>query len=287
MRIGVVFPQTEIGDDPIVIRDYVQAAEGVGYHHLLAFDHVVGAGLANRPGWRRPYDVSHAFHEPLVLFGYAAGLTERIELVAGVLVLPQRQTVLVAKQAAELDVLSGGRLRLGVGVGWNEVEYVALGQDFHNRGRRIQEQVALMRALWTEPVVDFTGSWHRVPEAGIRPLPVQRPIPVWMGGHADAVLRRVAAMADGWFPQTAPDSEARRTLDRLRDYAVAAGRDPAAIGIEARADIRHGEPSTWPRFVAGWRELGATHMGINTMGLGLQGREHIEAIERLHRELVE
>ncbi len=287
VRTGVVFPQTEIGDDPAVIRDYVQTAEGLGYHHLLVFDHVLGAGLANRPGWRRPYDASTQFHEPFVLFGYVAGLTQRIELVTGVLVLPQRQAALVAKQAAEVDVLTGGRLRLGVGVGWNEVEFTALGADFHNRGRRIEEQIEVMRALWTEPVVDFTGRSHRVPEAGIRPLPVQRPIPVWMGGHAEVVLRRTATMADGWFPQTAPDADTRRTLDRLRDYAVNAGRDPAKIGIEARAGIRHGDPSTWPKFTAGWRELGATHMGINTMGLGLRGREHIEAIERFHRELVD
>jgi probable F420-dependent oxidoreductase len=175
LRTGIVFPQKEIGDDPVLIRDFAQSAEGLGYTHLLVFDHVVGAGRAHRPEWRGPYDVDDAFHEPFVLFGYLAGLTERIELVTDVLVLPQRQTVLVAKQAAELDVVSGGRLRLGVGIGWNDVEYAALGENFHDRGRRIEEQIALLRALWTQRVVDFEGRWHHVPEAGIKPLPVQGP----------------------------------------------------------------------------------------------------------------
>src|SRR6188474_2591636 len=185
MRIGVVFPQTEIGQDPSVIRDYAQAVEALGYTHILAFDSVVGANPDRPGGWDSPYDYRHPFHEPFVLFGFCAAVTRRIELVTGVLVLPQRQTALVAKQAAAVDVLSQGRLRLGVGVGWNDVEYEALGEDFHDRGRRIEEQVSLMRALWTEPVVDFAGRWHRVPEAGINPLPVQRPIPVWFGGQAE------------------------------------------------------------------------------------------------------
>jgi probable F420-dependent oxidoreductase len=286
MRIGVVFPQLEIGDDPVVIRDFVQAAEGLGYTHLLVFDHVLGAGTANRPDWRGAYDAGDPFHEPFVLFGYLAGMTRRIELVNGVLVLPQRQAALVAKQAAEVDVLSGGRLRLGVGVGWNEVEYRALGADFHDRGRRIEEQIALLRALWTEPVVDFTGRWHRVPEAGINPLPVQRPIPVWLGGGAEPVLRRIARVGDGWFPQMMPDERARETLERLRGLVAEAGRDPAAIGIEARVETRYGEPARWPGLVAGWRALGATHLAINTMRLGLVGAEHIDAIARFHRELV-
>jgi probable F420-dependent oxidoreductase len=165
LRTGVVFPQAEIGDDPMLCRDFAQTAEGLGYTHLLVFDHVLGAGLASRPDWRGAYDAGDGFHEPFVLFGYLAGLTERIELVTGVLVLPQRQTALVAKQAAEVDLLSGGRLRLGVGVGWNDVEYRALGQDFHDRGRRIEEQISVLRALWTEPVVDFKGRWHHIPDA--------------------------------------------------------------------------------------------------------------------------
>src|SRR5947207_13234197 len=207
MRIGVVFPQTEIGDDPIAIRDYAQAAEQLGYQHLLIYDHVLGASIANRPDWRGPYTSDTLFHEPFVLFGYLAGLTKRIELVTGVIVLPQRQTALVAKQAAEIDVLSGGRLRLGIGVGWNEVEYEALGQDFHTRGRRSVEQIAVLRALLTQEVVDFHGHWHHITHAGLNPQPVQRPIPIWFGVGSsqnpyppEAVLRRVARLADGWSP---------------------------------------------------------------------------------------
>jgi probable F420-dependent oxidoreductase len=247
---------------------------------------VLGAGLARRPDWRGTYDAEDSFHEPFVLFGYLAALTTRIELVTGVLVLPQRQTALVAKQAAQVDVLCGGRLRLGVGVGWNRVEYDGLGTDFTNRGRRIEEQIDLLRALWTEPVVDFTGRWHRVQDAGINPLPVQRPIPIWLGGQAEPVLRRVDAVGDGWFPQMLPDQRARDMLDRLRDYADAAGRNPTRIGIEPRVELRYEEPDRWPALVDGWRELGATHLAISTQGLGLTGREHLAAIERLHRELV-
>jgi probable F420-dependent oxidoreductase len=286
MRTGIVFPQNEIGADPTLIKDFAQTAEGLGYTHLLVFDHVLGAGLARRPDWRGAYDAEDSFHEPFVLFGYLAALTTRIELVTGVLVLPQRQTALVAKQAAQVDVLCGGRLRLGVGVGWNRVEYDGLGTDFTNRGRRIEEQIDLLRSLWTEPVVDFTGRWHRVPDAGINPLPVQRPIPIWLGGQAEPVLRRVGALGDGWFPQMLPDQQARDMLDRLRGYADAAGRSPARIGIEPRVELRYGEPDRWPALVDGWRELGATHLAISTQGLGLTGREHLAAIERLHRELV-
>jgi probable F420-dependent oxidoreductase len=286
MRIGMVFPQREIGDDPLLIRDYAQAAEGLGYSHLLVFEHVLGVGLGSRPDWRGPYDVDDTFHEPFVLFGYLAGLTTRIELATGVIVLPQRQTALVAKQAAQVDVLSGGRLRLGVGVGWNEAEYEALGEDFRNRGRRIEEQVALMRELWTQRAVEFTGRWHRVPDAGLNPLPVQRPIPIWFGGHADAVVRRVAAMGDGWLPQMPPGPQARSALDRLREYAAAAKRDPAEIGVEARVGLQQGERSRWREHVDGWRELGASHLAVNMMDLGLHGAEHIDAIARLREELV-
>ena len=204
------------------------------------------------------------------------------------LVLPQRQTALVAKQAAEVDVLSGGRLRLGVGVGWNDVEYQALGEDFHDRGRRIEEQIALLRALWTEPVVDFEGRWHRVPDAGINPLPVQRPIPVWLGGQAEPVLRRIGAMGDGWFPQMLPDNaRSRSMLDRLRGYAADAGRDPEQIGIEPRVEKRYGDPSQWPALIDGLaRSWVRPIWAISTRGLGLTGAEHVAAIERLHRELV-
>jgi probable F420-dependent oxidoreductase len=281
MRVGVVFPQNEIGTDPAVVRDYAQTAESLGYTHLLAYDHVLGADPRERPGWRG-YTHESLFHEPFVLFGYLAGLTTRLELVSGVVILPQRQTALVAKQAAAVDVLSSGRLRLGVGVGWNPVEYEALGEDFHTRGRRIEEQVAVLRALWTQELVTFTGRWHHIVAAGINPLPVQRPIPIWMGGGAEDVLRRIARIGDGWFPQLPPTDEARATLERLRAYTAEAGRDPAAVGVEARLSMGSGPEEEWARQAIAWRTLGATHLSVNTMGAGLPSPgAHVEAIRRV------
>jgi probable F420-dependent oxidoreductase len=285
MKVGVVFPQTEIGADPAVIKDYAQTAEGLGYSHLLVYDHVLGASTRNRPNWTGPYTSETLFHEPFVLFGYLAGITQKLGLVTGVIVLPQRQTALVAKQAAEVDILSGGRLRLGVGIGWNEVEFEALGEDFHNRGKRFEEQIEVLRKLWTEPVVDFTGWWHRIPEAGINPLPVQCPIPIWIGGNVEATLERAARIGDGWFPQMRPD-RARDMVEKLRKYALQAGRDPESIGIEGRLNLRQGNLDDWRQQVEGWQQIGATHLSINTMGMGLPSpRAHIEMIERVKREL--
>src|SRR5713226_5417876 len=214
MQIGVTFPQNEIGSDPAAIRDYAQTAEGLGYSHLLAFDHVLGADTTHRPGWKG-YTYQNMFHEPFVLFGYLAALTH-LELVTGVIILPQRQTALVAKQAAEVDVLTGGKLRLGVGVGWNSVEYEALGLDFRTRGRAIEEQVEVLRLLFSKEVVTYKGKFTTITEAGLNPLPVHRSIPIWMGGSADVLLRRVARLGDGWFPQGKPDDQMRQILDRLR-----------------------------------------------------------------------
>ena len=282
MRIGVVFPQTEIGDDPIAIRDYAQAAEALGYQHLLIYDHVLGASTANRPDWRGAYTSDTPFHEPFVLFGYLAGLTQRLELVTGVIVLPQRQTALVAKQAAEIDLLSGGRLRLGVGIGWNEVEYQALGEDFRNRGARMEEQIDVLRALWTQPVVSFDGRWHQIEAAGIKPLPVQRPIPIWIGATADAAIERAGRISDGWFPQRPPDDQARAMLDRLRQAIAAAGRAADAVGVEPRLSIGQVPETEWARYAQSWRELGATHLCVNTMGAGLRSpQDHIDALRRV------
>ena len=225
MRLGAIFPQTEIGSDPVAVRDFAQAAEGLGYEHLLVFDHVLGADTSVRQGWDRPYSSADMFHEPFVLFGYLAGLTETIEMVTGVLILGQRQTSLVAKQAAEVDVLTGGRLRLGIGVGWNAVEYEGLSESFTNRGRRSEEQIELMRQLWTNEVVDFHGRYHNVTHAGINPLPVQQPIPVWFGGGAPQVVKRIGRMGDGWFPQFEPNSEGAERIAEMRGYATDAGRD--------------------------------------------------------------
>lgn len=289
MQTGVVFPQTEIGADPAGIKAYAQAAEGLGYTHLLVYDHVLGAGLANRPGWQGPYNSDTLFHEPFVLFGYLAAITQRLELVTGIIILPQRQTALVAKQAAEVDVLTGGRLRLGVGIGWNEVEYTGLNEDFHNRGKRMEEQIEVLRLLWTQPVVSFKGRYHDIPEAGINPLPVQRPIPIWIGGTADAALQRIARTGDGWFPQLPPDDRARAALDKLRDYTRQAGRDPDKMGIEARISLRSPDDADlWRQQYTAWQNLGATHISINTMGMGLATPDqHIAMIEKFKRAVLE
>jgi probable F420-dependent oxidoreductase len=288
MKLGVTFPQTEIGSDPAVIRGFAQAVEGMGFHHLLVYDHVLGADVTGRPGWLA-YTLEDAFHEPFVLFGHLAAVTTRLELTTGVIILPQRQTALVAKQAAEVDVLSAGRLRLGVGLGWNSVEYEALGMEFGNRGARLAEQVRLMRALWTQERVTFRGRWHTVVQAGIRPMPVQRPIPVWMGGQDDRALRRTARVADGWMAGgglpnpfvRVPARTPRELVERLRAFAVEAGRDPAALGIEGRVTVAQGTPEDWRRLAGEWRALGATHLSVATMRAGLATpRAHLEAVQR-------
>lgn len=279
MQIGVTFPQTEIGADPLVIRDYAQAVEGLGYSHLVVFDHVLGADPAHRPGWSG-YTWRDMFHEPFVLFGYLAALTH-LELLPAVIILPQRQTVLVAKQAAEVDVLTGGKLRLGVGVGWNPVEYEALGMNFHTRGRVEEEQIEVLRLLWSQEIVSYKGQFHTITEAGLNPLPVRRSIPIWMGGRADALLRRTARLGDGWLPQGKPDERMREAVERLQSYIMEAGRDPSKVGIEARMNAREGDLDEWMRQTEGWRDLGATHISINTMGAGFKSPgEHIEAIRR-------
>ena len=290
MKIGVVFPQTEIGQDPGVIRDYAQAVESMGYTHILAFDSVIGANPDRPGGWDSQYDYRHDFHEPFALFAFCAAITRRIELATGVLILPQRQTTLVAKQAAEVDVLSGGRLRLGIGVGWSPVEFEALGENIHDRGKRVEEQLEVMRLLWTRELVTYEGRWHRVPDAGIKPLPVQRPIPVWMGGESEAVLRRAARLADGWITlQTfRPGPASQQIIDRLHGLLREAGRDPAAFGIEGRVALAKLPPAEWAKELAAWRAMrGITHLCVNTMGLGLPGpEEHVRTLERFERDVV-
>ena len=281
MQLGAIFPQTEIGADPAGVRDFAQAAEDLGYEHLLVFDHVLGADTSKREGWDRPYSSVDMFHEPFVLFGYLGAITEKLEFVTGVLILGQRQTALVAKQAAEVDVLTGGRLRLGIGIGWNHVEYEALGESFSNRGRRSEEQMELMRQLWTNEVVDYHGRYHDVTHAGINPLPVQQPIPIWLGGGAPQVVRRIGRMGDGWFPQFQPDGEGAERIAEMRQYAKDAGRDPAAIGIEGRVGIATDNQDNWQKLAESWAEVGATHLSVNTMRAGLEGPDqHIEAIRR-------
>jgi len=268
MRIGVVFPQTELGGDAGAVRAYAQWAEELGFSHVLAYDHVVGADPAVHTGWDGPYDVHTTFHEPMVLYGYLAAVTS-MELVTGVVILPQRQTVLVAKQAAEVDLLTGGKFRLGVGIGWNRVEYEALGQDFSTRGKRLEEQITLLRRVWTEQTVTFGGTFDRITGAGLAPMPVQRPIPVWVGAQSPRAYRRAGRLADGWFPQMAPGprlDEARRIVT---EAAAEAGRDPASLGMEGRLRWQE-DRDKLPAAMRQWQDAGATHLSVNTMGAGLK-----------------
>lgn len=263
MRIGAVFPTTEIGNDPTAIRDWAQAAEQLGYSHVVLYDHVLGAVHADRePKLLGPYTEKDPFHEPMVLLGFLAGVTTRIELVTGVLILPQRQTVLVAKQAAEVDVLSGGRMRLGVGTGWNPVEYEALGADFDDRGRRFDEQVELLRRLWREPLLDFRGRYHRVDRAGMLPLP--RPeLPLWFGGFTTVALRRAARLGDGFLYGSSP-SRMRGLYEMLQKFLSEAGRHGADFGNEAVVDFSD-DPDSWSREIALWEELGGSHITLRAM----------------------
>jgi len=287
VRFGAVFPQLDIGPDPAVIVHYATAVEEMGYDFVLAFDHVLGAHPDRPGGWTGQYTHASQFHEPFVLFGFLAGIVQKLEIVTGIIVLPQRQTALVAKQAAEVDVLSGGRLRLGVGIGWNAVEFEALGERFTNRGRRIEEQIALMRRLWTEEVVDFTGRWHRVDRAGLNPLPIQRPIPVWMGGGAEPALRRIARIADGYLSREnfiRPNDEGRAQLERFRGWVREAGRDPATFGIETRIGVARGNVDDWVEGAATYRDMGVNGVELNTMNAKLATIEdHLRAL-RAFRE---
>lgn len=280
VQIGVVFPQTEIGEDPGGVRAYAQAARELGFAHLIAYDHVLGGELAAYPQLAGRYTTDSLFHEPFTLFGYLAASAPGLELATGIVILPQRQAVLVAKQAAQVDLLTGGRHRLGVGIGWNELEFEGMGMEFRNRARRMEEQIELMRRLWTEPVVSFDGRYHQVTAAGINPRPVQRPIPVWIGAAAEPAVRRAARIADGLFlalPLAGLDWPA--SFEALHAMVAQAGRDPAAFGVETRLNVSAGTPEDWDALVQQWRALGASHVQVNTMGGGLVGPDaHIEKL---------
>lgn len=281
MNIGVVFPQTEFPADAAAYRDYAQAVEALGYTHILAYDHILGANPDRPGGWRGPYTYQDSFHEPFTLFSYLAGVTERLGFVTGVIILPQRETTLVAKQAAMVDILCRGRFRLGIGTGWNEVEYIATGNDFRQRGRKSDEQIELLRELWTKPLVTFQGQWHHIPDAGLNPLPIQQPIPIWLGGHAEAVLARIARKGDGWLPGFRTADAAAPTLDLLDQYLAEQGRSRADIGIEPRLAYKDGSPESWGQILTDWQAAGATHASLNTMGCGFTTvAEHITAVEK-------
>jgi len=294
LNFGAVFPTTEIGSDPVAIRDWAQAAESLGFDHAITYDHVLGAVHANRePRLMGPYTENDPFHEPFVLFGFLAAVTTQLGLVSGVIILPQRQTALVAKQAAEVDVLSGGRLRLGVGTGWNWVEYDALGERFDDRGRRFDEQVELLRQLWREPIVEFQGEHHRIDRAGILPLP-GRDIPVWFGAMSEVAIRRAARVGDGVLFGTKP-SRVHRLHDLLKQGVEAAGREQSAVGAEAIVDFADG-PDEWRKEIELWRAAGGTHLSIRAMDTGaeLMGTkrmgyagpaDYIRALESFKKEI--
>src|SRR5499433_2493610 len=289
MKLGAIFPQTECGTDIKPIAEFVRAVEGMGFDHLFVADHVLGADPAfhSHPSLA-PYSHRAVVHEAMTLMAYLAAITTRITLATGILILPQRQTALVAKQAAEIDVLSGGRLRLGIGVGWNQVEYEALNQDFHTRGRRSAEQIAVLRALWTQEVVDFHGQWHHITHAGLNPLPVQRPIPIWFGVGSsqnpqppEAVLRRVARLADGWSPNIPTNTDGKNIVARVHQYAKEAGRNPAALPLEGRVRIAGKSPADWVNLVQAWADVGATHIIVETRGGGLVfPHQHLAALRQ-------
>jgi probable F420-dependent oxidoreductase len=293
MKLGAIFPTTEIGNDPVAIRDWAQAAEQLGFHHMVVYDHVLGAVHADRePALAGPYTEEHPFHEVFVLLAWLAAATTRLELVTGVLVLPQRQTALVAKQAAELDLLSGGRLRLGVGSGWNWVEYESLGVSYRQRGRRLDEQVELLRRLWREPLVRFEGRFHKVDRAGIAPQP-RADLPIWFGGFSEPAFRRAARTGDGFLHGTSP-TRIEGFQRRLQKLLAEEGRDPAGFGTEAVVDFSR--PESWGPELERWRELGGTHLSLRAMDtaatfvgekiVGYAGPQaYIDALERFAKEV--
>jgi probable F420-dependent oxidoreductase len=281
MQIGVIYPQTELAPDPATVRAYVRGVEQLGFRHILAYDHILGADPAAYPGWDGPYDVDTTFHEPFILFGFLAAITQ-LEVATGIIIAPQRQTALIAKQAAEVDILAEGRFRLGVGIGWNRVEYESLGQDFRTRGRRVEEQIPLLRRLWTERAVDHDGEFDHIKGAGIAPLPVQRPIPIWLGGASVAAFRRIGRLADGWFPMTPPGERLDQARQHIAAGAAEAGREPGSIGMEGR--IRASEEA--PRHVEKWRAAGASHVTVDTMMAGHQGVDgHLKALDQAAKAL--
>ena len=282
MRVGALLPQTEIGADPGALRAWAQAVDDLGYSHIVSYEHILGAERANRPpSWRGTYDINDSWHEIFVVFGYLAAITKRVGFATSILVLPLRPTALVAKQAAEIDLLCGGRFRLGVGIGWNHVEFEALGMNFRDRARRMEEQIQLLRQLWTQYRLDYSGRHHRIDRAGLRPLPVQRPIPIWIGADAEDAVKRAARIADGWFPYLQPDDEGRARLERFRGYVREFGRDPDAVGLEGRVHAAKRSVDEWVRTAEGFRDLGFAWLQFNTMRMGFtRVDQHVDALRR-------
>lgn len=285
MLTGVVIPQTELGaHDMGALRAFAEAVQDLGYDFITTSDHVLGADPSGHPGWIRPQTHLTVVHEPFVLFGYLAAVVPKLGLLTSVVILPQRQATLVAKQAAELDVVSGGKLRLGVGIGWNPVEFEALGMSFHDRGKRFEEQIELMRNLWSAESITFRGEQHTVTAAGIAPLPIQRPIPLWIGGTAQTAVKRATRIADGYLPLApmAGTSGYAETMGLVNAWLAEAGRDPSTFGVQGRIGTATGNPDTWRQQAEEWHRLGASHLEVMTQGAGLQSVDaHIKRLREL------
>ncbi len=281
MDIGVIFPQTEVGGDRGAVRALGQAVADLGYRHLAAYDHVLGGDTAVLGELGGPYTIDDTFREPLTMFAYLAGSAD-LAFATSILIGPQRQTALLAKQAAEVDLLCGGRFRLGLGIGWTKLEYDALGVPFEQRAAILEEQVAVLRALWTERSVTVDGRFHHIRASGLAPPPVQRPIPIWIGGHAPSALRRVGRIADGWFPMVRPGGGLESALELIREGAAEVGRDVSTLEFEGRLEYAARDHDTIAEHLRRWRAAGASHMSINTMHAGLTGVDaHIGALEEM------
>lgn len=292
MKIGAVFPQTEIKSDPAIIRDFAQGLEDLGFNHLLAYDHIVGKNTTNIPDWNMPYNHESSFQEPLMLFSFLAGVTQRLAFVTSVIILPQRQTTLVAKQAANLDIYCGGRLRLGMGIGWNQIEYDAMNEKFSNRAKRMEDQFEFLRRCWTEENFIYKSAYHNMDDGSINPLPVQRPIPIWVGGNSEVAMRRAARIGDGWLPYSQPADTAAATVTRFREMVKAEGREAGSVPMEniifigrnVGGAVRTVEEAA--EDARKWRAAGVEYVSLDTMGANLQGPgEHLDTFLRFKQAL--
>jgi len=292
MKIGAVFPQTEIESDPLILKDFAQSVEELGFNHLIAYDHVVGKNTTNIPDWKMPYSHKSSFQEPLMLFSYLAGVTTQLAFMTGVIILPQRQTALFAKQAANLDIYCAGRLRLGIGLGWNKVEYDALNADFTNRGIRMDEQIDFLRRCWTEETFVYDMDFHSMDDAGICPLPIQKPIPLWIGGTSRAAMKRAAKMGDGWLPYAQPGESAEETMQVFNALVESAGREPGSVAVENIIFMgdAFGDPvrpvETAISEARLWKAAGASYISFDTMRCHFKDlNEHVRVLEKFIKEL--
>jgi len=288
MKIGIVYPQTEISPTPENLVEFAKGIESLGFDHIIAYEHVLGANPQRPGGWTGPYTNADPFWDPFTMFSFLAAITPSMSYATAVLILPQRQTALVAKQSACLDVLCNGKFRLGVGLGWNEPEYVGLGENFHNRGARLEEQIKILRDLWQKPLNIVDCKFHKIEDMGLNPLPIQKPIPVWMGGHVEKPIRRIARVGDGWFPGFKTVEDAVDALRWIQEEMDAAGRDPKSFGIEPRIPFGQGDGSLWKKTISGWQMVGADYFSLNSMGLGFSSiEEHLKAAEKFSKSIIQ